>query len=262
MANSHVRSMKSGFSVNARFANRWEIILAWFLRALLLATMLIHSFQGQFLYALFCLFVIGILILPSVLARTSRVNIPVEIELIALWWVVTDMTLGRLADLYATSLWYDKATHFSNSILLGFLGFLIIYSLHFTGRLKTPAWVTSLFIFVLALGIGALWEILEYVADLAFHRGAQGSPWQAPLDDTMWDLMLDGAGGLLGALLGPIYIRFSRRSCCRIAAFTGLMAGTGSGHSSSDGIAAAYGVKRNPQSKQIAASAGQTENIQ
>ena len=40
-----------------------------------------------------------------------------------------------------------------------------------------------------------------------------------PLDDTMWDLMLDGAGGALGAILGSIYIQLSNRSRCRFAAF-------------------------------------------
>lgn len=165
------------------------------------------------------------MVLPSLLARSSRVNIPVEIELVALWWVITDMTLGRLVDLYETSLWYDKALHFSNSILLGFLGFLIVYALRFTGKMKAPLWVTGLFILLLTMGIGAFWEIVEYLADLAFHQGAQGSPWQNALDDTMWDLMLDGLGGLLGALLGPVYIRFSKRSCCRVEAFAQLMEG-------------------------------------
>ena len=35
----------------------------------------------------------------------------------------------------------------------------------------------------------------------------------------MWDLILDGVGGVLGAILGPFYIRCSNRSRCRFAAF-------------------------------------------
>lgn len=75
------------------------------------------------------------------------------------------------------------------------------------------------------LGIGALWEIAEYLTDLVFREGAQGSPGMAPLDDTMWDLILDGSGGLLGALLGSPYRRWSRRSACRIQAFAEVVPG-------------------------------------
>ena len=71
----------------------------------------------------------------------------------------------------------------------------------------------------MTLGVGALWEIVEYGLDSVLHRGAQGSPIMVPLDDTMWDLMLDGAGGALGAILGSIYIQLSNRSRCRFAAF-------------------------------------------
>ena len=45
----------------------------------------------------------------------------------------------------------------------------------------------------------------------------------APLDDTMFDLALDGIGGLLAAIIGPIYMRRSGRSRLRVQAFAELM---------------------------------------
>lgn len=71
---------------------------------------------------------------PAWMARSSAVNLPVELEIVLLWWLVADMTLGRLAGLYDTSAWFDKALHLGNSVLLGMLGFLAVYVLHFTGR--------------------------------------------------------------------------------------------------------------------------------
>lgn len=179
--------------------------------------------QGKYLYALLCAAVIAVLVAPPLLARTSRANMPVEIELAALWGAVSDMTLGRLAGLYGGTVWFDKVLHFGNSVLVGLLAFLIVYSLQFTGRLRTSAVVNGLIILLLSLGIGAVWEIAEYVADLAFQEGAQGSPTLEPLDDTMWDLILDGSGGLLGALLGSLYLRWSKRTARRIEAFAKLV---------------------------------------
>lgn len=212
-------------SDRALHAARWEIRLAWLLRALILLTAIVHAAQGAWLYVLLCLAAVALVVIPAWMARSSAANLPVEIELVLLWWLVADMTLGRLAALYDTSAWFDKALHLGNSVLLGMLGFLAVYVLHFTGKLPAGKIVTGVIIVVLTLGIGAFWEILEYLSDVFFAKGAQGSPLQSPLDDTMWDLILDGMGGLIGGVLGPIYMRHSKRSRCRMRAFAELVSG-------------------------------------
>lgn len=193
------------------------------LRTAIAATAVGHIIQGEYMYTLICVLALGLVAAPPLLARTSRANVPIELELAVLWWMVADMTLGRLGALYDTSAWFDKALHFGNSVVLGTLAFLFVYALHMTGRLRTSTFVQGLLILLVALGFGAFWEIVEYVVDQFFARGAQGSPIMAPLDDTMWDLILDGLGGALGALLGPLYIKYSQRSHCRVAAFAKLV---------------------------------------
>lgn len=202
----------------------WEIRVAWALRALIAATATAHVVQGRFLYAALCAAVIAVLAAPPLLARTSLGNLPVELELAALWGAVADMTLGRLLGLYSGTAWFDKVLHFGNSLLIGILAFLIVYALQLTGRLRTSAVANAFAIVLLALGVGALWEIAEYAADAVFGQGAQGSPVMAPLDDTMWDLILDGVGGAVGGTLGAAYIRFSTRTARRFAAFAHLVA--------------------------------------
>jgi hypothetical protein len=39
----------------------------------------------------------------------------------------------------------------------------------------------------------------------------------------MWDLILDGAGGLIGGLLGPLYMTRSRESRRRVERFAQLL---------------------------------------
>jgi hypothetical protein len=207
----------------AKPASPLERRIAWLLRIAIVATTVGHVLQGQYLYTLICVVALGLVVAPPLLARTGRANVPIELELAVLWWMVADMSLGRLGALYDTSAWFDKALHFGNSVVLGMLAFLFVYALHMTGRLRTSTVVQGLLILLVTLGFGAFWEIVEYVVDQFFARGAQGSPIMAPLDDTMWDLILDGMGGLLGALLGPLYIKYSTRSHCRVAAFAKLL---------------------------------------
>jgi len=202
---------------------KWESRLAWLFRLSILGTAIVHLLEGAILYAILCAVVILALMAPPLLAGTKRANFPIEIELAALWGAVSDMTLGRLAGLYDGTAWFDKALHFGNSFLIGVLAFLIICALHCSGRLRTSYLANVLIIALLALGIGALWEIVEYAADLYFNRGAQGSPVMAALDDTMWDLILDGAGGAIGGIVGSAYLRFSRRTSRQMKAFARMV---------------------------------------
>ncbi|NIO41737.1 MAG: hypothetical protein GTO41_17115 [Burkholderiales bacterium] len=200
-------------------ASAWEIRIAWALRTVLAVTVILLISQGAWLYATVCVVSVLLVAFPAAVARTSKANLPVELELILLWFLVSDNTLGRLVELYDTTSWFDKVLHFGNSLGIGFAGFLVVYVLLFTGRVRPSPIFTAVLILLVTLGIGALWEILEYGLDLALQQGAQGSPRMTPLDDTMWDLILDGAGGVLGAILGPLYIERSNRSRCRFSAF-------------------------------------------
>lgn len=199
-------------------AKKWEIALAWVLRIVLLLTVGILFFQGKVLFGLVCIVSIILVAIPAYLARTGKANLPVELELILLWFLISDNTLGRLALFYEAD-WFDKYLHFGNSAFIGFFSFLIVYVLLFINKMRAKPALVGLLILLTTLGIGALWEIIEYIADFAFQKGAQGSPIMSPLDDTMWDLILDGMGGLLGAIFGPLYVRYSHRSRCRFSAF-------------------------------------------
>lgn len=204
----------------------WEARAAWGLRAAIAATAGMHLIGGDVLYSLFCAAAVVIAIAPALLARTARANLPIEVEIAFLSVLVADMTFGQLAGLYLTIPWYDKALHFGSSVLIGMVAFMAVYILHFIGRSRPHPWIDGAAILLLTLGLGAAWEIGEYSADRLFDRVTQGAPGLYPLDDTMWDLILDGAGGILGAVIGPLYMQRSKRSRRRIDDFARLLART------------------------------------
>ncbi|SFQ02796.1 hypothetical protein [Tranquillimonas alkanivorans] len=207
------------------YAPLWEIRTAWVLRALILVTAALHMARGQWLFTMLCLVALALILVPPLLARSSRLNIPLEIELGLLWWLVTDMTLGRLMQFYGAGIFYDKIIHFGNSGLLAMVAFLGVYTLSMTGRLRIGTALSLATIFFVTLGVGALWEIAEFVSDNITGENTQGSPLMSPLEDTMWDLIVDGAGGFIGGGVGAAYMRVSKRSLARWRCFMARLAG-------------------------------------
>ncbi len=202
---------------------RWSL-LRLVPRAAIFVTAIAELAAGDLAYGTFCMVALALTLIPAIHARRLDAGVPLEIELVLLWFMVTDMTFGNLLGLYRVP-YFDTALHLSSSILVALLGFLAIYVLHLTHSTRFHPWLDSIAILIVTLGIGALWEIAEYGVDQLMSRRTQGSPTLSALDDTMVDLMMDGLGGVIGAVLGPLYIRYSRRSRIVVAAFSDLFDG-------------------------------------
>ena len=207
----------------------WSKTLRVLPRAAILVTAGAELANGSLVYGAFCLVALGLTLVPAVRARSLDAGIPLELELGVLWLMIADMTLGNWLGLYHLT-WYDKALHFSSSSLVGVVGFLAIYVLHLTHRTRFHPWLDGLAILLVTLGIGAAWEIGEYGVDRLLGSRTQGAPNMNALDDTMVDLLLDGLGGVIGAILGPWYIRRSTSSRKRVASFGRLLERRGMSH--------------------------------
>jgi hypothetical protein len=193
-------------------------------RLAILGTAIAELATGDLPFGLFCLVGFVLTLVPAIHARRLDAGIPLGLEVALLWLMVADMTLGNGLGLYFKVTWYDKALHFSSSVLIAMIGFLAFYVVHLTHETKFRPWLDGLAIFLVTLGIGALWELAEYAVDIVFTRRTQGAPNMGPLEDTMLDLSLDAIGGVLGAVLGPLYIRYSKRSRNRVRAFARMLA--------------------------------------
>lgn len=191
---------------------RWERRLAWAMRIALIAMATYHAAIGDLLLVGYCVLALAVLLVPPLLARTSAANVPVELEIALVVLLATDMILGKWLGLYHRIGYWDKVLHLGNSVLLGFLGFLLLFVARATGRLRVSAPIAIIVTASLALALGAAWEIAEYAMDGLLGASTQGSPNMSPLDDTMWDLILDALGGLAGGAAGVVYLRRSTRA--------------------------------------------------
>jgi hypothetical protein len=180
-------------------------------RIAIFLTALAQMASGDFLYGVFCLFALAVTLVPALATGRIDAGIPVVLELGLLGLMVTDMTLGNLWGFYRLP-WYDKAIHLGSSLFVGMIVLLAIHTLDQARKVRFHAWLAGFAILLATLGVGALWEIAEYLIDQLFDRATQTSPGMSAIDDTMIDLILDGVGGLAAAIIGPSFIRHSRRT--------------------------------------------------
>ena len=144
------------------------------------------------------------------------VKLPAELQLVALAFVFAALFLGEIRSYYERFWWWDIALHMSSGLLLGILGFLLVFVLNESRNIELhmrPRFV-ALFAFLFAVSTGALWEIFEFAMD-----GFFGLQMQKPmlgddsgLTDTMWDLVVDTVGALAISGLGWWYMHRDEES--------------------------------------------------
>ena len=144
--------------------------------------------------------------LPSVVEKRMRVTLPTEFEFVFVVFVFSAVFLGEAHDFYRMYWWWDVMLHTISGVNLGFMGFIILFSLYSGNKIKASPIVMAVFSFSFALALGALWEIYEFAMDGWFGLNMQKSG----LVDTMWDLIVDSLGAICAAVSGFFYIKYNR----------------------------------------------------
>jgi hypothetical protein len=183
--------------------HRW---LTLALQSLLVVGIVAAAFQGNWLAALTTATILLITLLPLLLGKRLDVFIPPELEGLAVLFVFASLFLGEVHGYYVRFWWWDMALHAASGLLLGILGFLLVYVINEEPDLEIdmkPGFV-ALFAFMFSIGLGTLWEIFEFGMDSIF-----GTTMQKSLLDTMVDLIVDTAGAFAIALFGYSYLKTS-----------------------------------------------------
>ena len=178
--------------------------LTLFLQLTLLIGVILAVMQGRWLAAIATTGIIVVTFLPLILGRRFAVRIPPEFEVLAVVFVYASLFLGEVRGYYVRYWWWDGVLHAGSGFLLGILGFLLVYVLNERDDVDLhmqPRFV-ALFAFMFAVGMGAIWEIFEFVMDQSFGLNMQKSG----LIDTMWDLIIDTVGAMFISLVGWSYL--------------------------------------------------------
>jgi hypothetical protein len=157
--------------------------------------------------------VIVLTLVPRLLKRWFRVDVPPEFQLVAALFVFCAIFLGTALGFYGRFYWWDTALHTTSGCLLGIVGFIAVFLINGTDHRPEGMRVSliAVFGFMFAVTLGVFWEIYEFVADNLIP-GLNMQIAESGPNDTMVDMIVNTAGAAFVALLGYFYCRTGRQS--------------------------------------------------
>jgi hypothetical protein len=170
--------------------------------ALLLLTAIIALGLTRWSLAFVSLATLGLSLVPPLLASRWSLTLPVPFLFATTLFLIGSIFLGETFDFYERLWWWDLALHGFSAIGFGLMGFLFVFMLFDGDRLAAPPSAIAFITFCVAITVGAMWEIFEFLMDQGFGLTMQN----ASLNDTMGDLMIDAVGGMIASVTGYIYL--------------------------------------------------------
>lgn len=180
-----------------------EPYIANIIRLLLIIFSIRSIFIKNYLNTFTALLTLWLTFLPYIIAKKNHITLPKGFQVAILLFIFAAQYLGELKEYYFKFWWWDLMLHTFSGIILGFIGYLLVYILNKETKVDislNPLFM-ALFSFTFAVSIGAVWEIFEFSMDTIFGLNMQKSG----LVDTMSDIIADCLGGLFSAFCGYMY---------------------------------------------------------
>jgi hypothetical protein len=149
----------------------------------------------------------------SVIEARQRIDIPDVLEIIIVLFIYAGLFLSARFELYYKYFWWDDLLHTLSGIIIGFIGFIVIYKINYKYSMDISPLLVAIFSFTFAVTLGVIWEILEFSGDVFMGTAHQkwdlpdteilmGKPYQGSgLRDTMSDLIVDSIGAFITSII-------------------------------------------------------------
>jgi hypothetical protein len=185
------------------WSDRLEWIVALVLQFGIAIVTISAIWQNKWLLGLSGTVMLLLTFTPAIIERQLRVSLPVEFTLVTCLFLFASYAMGEFGDFYERIWWWDLALHAVSALITGLIGFLSLYVFYMTYRIRVAPIYVAILTFGLAVAVGTLWEIFEFLMDWFLGLNMQRSG----LIDTMTDLMLNSAGAVIAAAIGYYYVK-------------------------------------------------------
>ena len=167
-----------------------------------------------------CVLGMVVLLLPSVIARRLKIEIPSGMMILFVIFLYCAIYLGEVRSFYYHIQSWDTVLHWFSGAMIGALGFSFVALFNNSERIPvnlSPFFVAA-FAFCFAVTLDVFWEFYEYSFDgllglnmqkFALEDGTQ-LVGRAALQDTMKDLVVDAVGAFAASLIGYISLKHKK----------------------------------------------------
>jgi len=155
--------------------NKSTFIVYSGLRLLVIIMMILQIINRNYENVFLCLLTLVLMLLPSVLQATFKVEFPSMLEIIILLFIFAAEILGEISSFYMKFPQWDTILHTLNGFLCAAVGFSLVDVMNQQKRLlfkMSPSFV-SIVSFCFSMTIGAVWEIFEFAMDVLFNLDMQ-----------------------------------------------------------------------------------------
>ena len=151
-------------------SRRTVFVVYLLLRFSVIVVMVAQFFNGNFENVFLCLLTLVLFLLPDLLERTLKVELPGTLEIILLLFIYAAEVLGEIQAFYTTFRGWDTMLHTVNGFLCAAIGFCLVDLFNRSERFSlalSPAFL-AVVAFCFSMTIGVLWEFFECAADHLF----------------------------------------------------------------------------------------------
>lgn len=177
-----------------------------FVRILLVLSLITTYLKGRTLITIFLGITLLATYIPHIMKHFFNIETRAESQIVMLIFIYGVLFLSEVRGLFANYWWWDVLLTFSASIVLGFIGFTVIYSLYQERVIDTSPFMVVFLAFSISFAIGSLWEIFSFAMDryLGFNLQQLGT------GDIIKNLSIYASGALLVSFSSFIFMKYYR----------------------------------------------------
>ena len=174
-------------------SSRRVVVLYALLRLSVIGVLIAQIFHHNFENVMLCVLTLILFMLPSVLERRLKIDLPNALEIIIMLFIYAAEIMGEIHAFYTTYRGWDTMLHTMNGFLCAAIGFCLVdlFDRSEKSSLSLSPKYMAIVAFCFSMTVGVLWEFFECAMDQLLFLDMQ----KDTVVNTISTVMLDPAGG-------------------------------------------------------------------
>lgn len=163
---SHLKVLGRAMRMELR-EHRSSFLVYLIFRLLVIGLFIYQLVTGNYENAFLCLLTLLLLLIPSFVQVTFKIELPTTLEIIILCFIFAAEILGEINEFYIVFPFWDTVLHTMNGFLAAAIGFSLVDLLNRSEKMvfKLSPLFTAIVAFCFSMTIGVIWEFFEFAMD-------------------------------------------------------------------------------------------------